>query len=159
MAFLSDASILQSVADLLHQNAADLTPQLGTLAEPGNVITEGHAAAYNEIVGRLLNRGYTLAQITSWDQGVFYERQISLYFVLINVAGTFGYSDLWVKQYDRRKDLDTVLISVAGAFIQPVEGNPGTCILGTESTSGDATAWMNPATRRGSPFWGAGDDQ
>lgn len=159
MPFLTDAAVLQSVADIQHQDVGSLPLQLGTLASPGNVVLEAHAAAYNEIVGRLLNRGYTLAQITSWDQGVFYERQISLYFVLVNVAGTFGYSDLWIKQYDRRKDLDTVLVSISGSFVQPVEGNPGTCILGTDSTSGDATAWMNPATRRGSPFWGAGDDQ
>jgi hypothetical protein len=149
MSFLTDLQISQSVADLLKVTLANLP------AYAANVVTEAHAAAFAEIQGRLLNRGYTLAQITSWDQGAFYERQISLYFIMVNVAGTGDYSDLWVKQYDRRKDLDTVLISIGGIFVQPVEGQPGTCSIGTESTATDATAWLNPNNDRGNGSrWG-----
>ncbi len=134
--FLTDANILQSVADLLKQPVANLPAQLGTLASPGNVITEAHAAAYNEVVGRLLRRGFTLAQITAWDQGIFYERMISLYFVLINTAGTLGYDDRWVKQYDRRADLDTVLVSSANVVEDPA-GTAGTVGVGTMDTRND----------------------
>ncbi len=134
--FLTDANILQSVADLLKQPVANLPTQLGTLASPGNVITEAHAAAYNEVVGRLLRRGFTLAQITAWDQGIFYERMISLYFVLINTAGTMGYDDRWVKQYDRRADLDTVLVSSANVVEDPA-GTAGTVGVGTMDTRAD----------------------
>jgi hypothetical protein len=156
MSFLTDAQITQSVSDILKYASVGGLPTYAA-----NVVTEAHAAAYNEMLGRLLNRGYTLAQITSWDQGVFYERMLSIYFVMVNVAGTGDYSDLWIKQYDRRKDLDTVLISIGGVFVQPVEGQPGTCSVGTESTAADVTAWMNPNNDCGGggrwgPFPGGG---
>ncbi len=130
--FLTDAAVLQSVADLLKVDVASL-PAYWT-----NVVAEAHAAAYNEMVGRLLDRGYTLAQITAWDQGVFYERMISLFWALTNGAGTSAFDPKFINQFDRRKDLDTVLLAVAGVYIKP--GNmdvdaPGTVGFGAEDFS------------------------
>ncbi len=148
--FLSDAAIVQAVADLLSQPVANLPAKLGTLASPGNAVVEAHAAAYNEVLGRLLNRGFTLAQITAWDQGPFYERMISLYFVMIDVAGTLGYDDRWVKQYDRRADLATVLVAAAGVFSTPAApAGAGTVGVGTMDTSSDLIVADPNALQRG----------
>lgn len=136
--FLTDGQITQSVADLLKQQVSSLPSNYA------NLITEAHAAAYNEMVGRLLRRGYNTTQINAWDQGTFYERMISLYFILVNVAGTFGYDDRWVKQYDRRADLDTVLVSVGGVFIVPGDttgNNPGN--VGTGAIAADTPRYRN----------------
>ena len=61
--FLTDQQILNSVADLLKYSAASL-PAYWT-----NIVTEQHAAAYNYMLGKLLNRGFLQSQILQWDQG------------------------------------------------------------------------------------------
>lgn len=153
--FLTDLQIEQSLADLLK-----LAGGVGALpANAPNVVTEAHAAAYNEVVGRLLARGYTLAQITAWDQGVFYERQITLFFCMVNLAGTFGYDEKWIAMYDRRKDLATVMLSIGGTFVSPqsVDGS-GTVGGGVENTANDIFVWPPAGDRTLGGPWPGGRD-
>lgn len=150
MAFLTHAQILQSCADQMHQAVAALPAPFGTLDSPGTMITEAHDAAYNEILGKLLARGFTLAQIAAWDQGPFYERKISLFFVATDNAALFNYDDKFIKLMDLRADLKSVLVSSGGgANWSTPKDSPGTVGSGPENTSSDLFVADDADERRG----------
>ncbi len=144
--FLTDDQCLQSVADMLKTAKASLP------AYWSSVVSEAHAGAYNEIVGRLLRRGFTLAQITAWDRGAEFERQLTLFWALTNGGGLNSYDDKFIKTFDRRKDLDDVQFSIANVFINPVASDgPGQVGIGSEDTSNDLFSLDPDDVRRGHP--------
>ncbi len=128
--FLTDSQCMQAVADLLKYDISAL-PGYWT-----SVVSQAHVAAYQEIQGRLLARGFTTAQVVLWDRGAEFERMLTIYWSLVNGGGTTAYDDRFIKQFDRRSDLDSVLVSVAGTWIIPGE-TPGTVGTGFEDTTGD----------------------
>lgn len=131
--FLTDAVIQQSLADALKVVNVAALP-----AYAANIVTEQHVTAYNQIVSALLGRGYTLAQITAWDDGPNYERRIALFLILSDVGGLGGFDDKFIKTYDCRKDLQTLLLAIGGVFVAPgVAAGPGTVGFGQEDTSRD----------------------
>ena len=134
--FLTDNQILSSLGDLLKYNASNL-PSYWT-----SIVAEQHAAAYGYMVSKLLARGYTQAQIVQWDQGPYYERQLSLFFTITDATATDSeYDPKTLMLRDVRKELDFVVIAVNGAFIQPAAtgDEPGTIGMGEGPSQYDPT--------------------
>lgn len=138
MAFLTDNQCLQSVADLLKVALASL-PSYWT-----NVVSEAHTSAYQEIVGRLLRRGYTKAQIDQWDRGAEFERSLTLFWSAVNGGGLANYDDKFIARFDRRKELDEVLLSIGGVYVYPNQSTPGTIGTGGPNTTRDIFVWPDP---------------
>src|SRR5947209_1868334 len=65
-----------------------------------NIAADSQKAAYYEIQARLLPRGYSLADVTSWDRGAEFERDIALYWCLIKGAGLHDFEDKAVAKLD-----------------------------------------------------------
>lgn len=129
--YLTDAQTLQAVADSLKAGGVDAL--LATAPQWSNINSEAHASAYQEIVGRLLNRGFTLAQIQGWDRGGEFELALTRFWALTNGGGLSAYDMDSVKLFDRRKDLDNVIVFVNGVFVNPTAQQPGTVNFGTQA--------------------------
>ncbi len=134
--FLSDAQIKTSLAAHLKQDADDLDMNVW-----GPILGRAHQAAYQEILGKLLARSFTIDQINSFDSGAFYEESITLFFLA--ARGSFGESyDLTAaKLLDKRADLVTCQVFIGGKWVKPLEGasGPGTVNTGPQKTSGCST--------------------
>ncbi len=147
MSFLTDTQVKQAVADFLK---VDVTQLPAYFTGSGRVIEDAHVAAYQEIKGRLLARGFTAAQVDLWDRGAEFEKHLTIYWATINGGGTTAMDDRFLKQYDRRNDLNSVLVSVLGVFITPGD-TPGTIGIGAEDTSNDLFSLDQFDDRRGKP--------
>ncbi len=115
MAFTKDDQIMKRLAGLLKQTVDGMEEYWGT------IVTDSRTAAYNEILSRLLARGFTPAQIASWDRGPEFEKDIALYWCLVKgeAAPTERPDDTLLEKLDRRDDLDDVLVTVGGILIDP----------------------------------------
>ena len=135
--YTTDEIIVQDIADALRVNIQNLP------AWWQGVISRCHVSAYQDIYGRLLARGYTPAQIAGWDRGEEFERAISLYFAFTTpqAIGTIDQEALRV--FDRRKEVDHVLVSVKGVWLTPGD-TPGVPGVGRESTQNDIFSWPSP---------------
>jgi hypothetical protein len=109
----------------------------------GEFILQAQTWAYQEIVSRLLARGFTPTQINSWDRGAEYERALTLWWALQRGAGLEGYDDKFLKMFDRRAELNTVFVSVGGGW-QPPADTPGTVGTGALSTGRDMFVPIDP---------------
>jgi hypothetical protein len=132
--FLTDATILSAIADCLQVAG-------GSAALPAywsNIVTRQHPFAYQYLVGQLVNRGYLLSQILQWDQGPYYEQQLSEFFVFTDAASTHKLDPEMLRIRDVRKELNSVVISVNNAFIQPMASGdePGTVGMGDMDQDG-----------------------
>ncbi len=108
------------------------------------IVADAQTSAYQEIVGRLIERGFTEAQINSWDRGAEFELVIMKYWALVNGGGLSGnYDDRFIKMLDRRRELDDVMIAVAGVYITPGQMQPGTINFGTRQ--GAPRTWPGSA--------------
>ncbi len=113
MSFITDTQARQAVADALKVELASL-PDYWT-----NLVSEANIAAYGEIQGCLIGRGYTQAQVDSWDRGAEFQKQLAVFWSLTRGGGLAGYDDRFIKLFDRRKDLLSVQVFSAGVFVPP----------------------------------------
>ncbi len=143
--FLTDAQIKTSLAGFYRTAEANLPAQLT------DVIADAHTAAYQDILSGLLDRSITLAQIVQWDRGAEFERMLSLYWILVNSGENVNYGPL-ISNYDRRKDLKTVLVSINGVFVVPnATDAPGDIGIGNLDTSNDLFVMDPDDDRIGQP--------
>ncbi len=139
--FTTDAAILQRVADALRQAIGSLDVFWS------RHVTEGHTAAYQDIVGRLLGRGFVLSQITAWDRGAEFETDIGVYWALVKGAALDGFSDLFIQKIDRRSELDKMAtLQVAGVWQKPgsTTDQPGMVSTSNFDTSGSVFNPFDP---------------
>lgn len=118
--YTTDAQIKQDVADALKVASVSDLP-----AYWDNLVARCHVAAYQEIVGALLARGFTQAQIDAWDRGTEFERHLALYFCFTWPQGAGQFDLNAVKLWDRREELKAVQIYYGGAAVDP-SASPGT---------------------------------
>lgn len=83
-------------------------------------------AAYYEVLGKLLARGFTQANILAFDRGAEFEKDIALFWCLVRSGAYAGFDGATLQALDRRKELETVLVFVSGVWIQPASGEAGT---------------------------------
>ena len=159
--FTSDGTAQQDLADVLKLS--------GTAALAGwqvNLVNRLHQAAYNQILAALVARGYTPAQVQSWDAGADFERSITLHLVLSGggAADAGAVSDRFVANLDWRPLLSdgpggrqAILLTSGGAVVLPA-GPVGQPNFGQADTSGDVFQWPprdgstpSPASQLGRP--------
>lgn len=106
--FITDADLKQYLADTLKVD-------MGTMPTAwGRIVTAANSAAFLDIRGGLIRRGYRAADILNWDRGAEFNRDIGLYWCLVRGAGLHGYDDRFIKCFDRRKELTEVLVELGG---------------------------------------------
>lgn len=110
--------ILPGLAGILKKVVADLDSYWTPIADAARL------RAYNGIVTQLGARGFSLAQITAWISAAEFERDIALYFCLVEGAGTIGVDERIWQHLDRRQELLTaVIVSTDGTGLQPHKAN------------------------------------
>lgn len=130
MAYITAAALKDTLAAHLKlPAAANLPAQVDVYAT--NCVDD----AYNLIRRKLLGRGYTLAQIDSWDERFAFNRNIALYKALCHVAESDDV-DLWPEKFNWIDALDTIEI-VCGGELQTPGGTTGQVTYGTIDTTGD----------------------
>ena len=113
MAFKTDQDIRNRLAGLLKQEQ----DQVPGYWDP--IVSDSNAAGYNEIVTKLVARGYSKAQVDAWDRGAEFEIDIALFWCLVKGAGLHGYDDKFINKLDRRAELDEVDVLIDGKLVDP----------------------------------------
>lgn len=138
MAFNTDATVKTALAAILKIDESALPSYWDT------IITQAINDAYYEILGRLLRRGYSQSQITSWDRGASYELGMALRQCIIRGGAYDGFNERVIEALEKAEDLDTVLVFVSGEWVRPPEGNPGLVASGGPSADGGIFNWPDP---------------
>ncbi len=112
-AYITSAELLTALANAL-QVADENSLSVGTVT-----LANAVKYAYNEIIDRMTKRGFPISQIDSWDRRVEFNTQIGLWHCFAVGGVPAGGDQSWVKNFDQRKDLDTV-----GLFINNVRQWP-----------------------------------
>ena len=123
-----DAPTLKDALGKILQKA-DLTK----LAVRDTTLTNAVQYAYNEIIDRMTKRGFSQAQIDQWDRRVEFNTQIGLWWCFACGGVPANGDDRWVKNFDLRKDLDSVGLFIGGARQWPELGrdeDPGGSVGG-----------------------------
>ena len=144
MSYLADADALDAVAAKLKSaGAAEL---LADAPYWESIVAQANAAAYQEVLGALLQRGFTKAQADGWDRRVEFQRDLMTYWALVNGGALESFSDLFIRSLDRRKELKEVQVFVGGAYVNPLAGinAPGVCSFGGASPGGTVFNWPDP---------------
>lgn len=126
--FLSDAQIKKSLAGVLRQSVDDLDPDVWD-----QTISDAHQAAFREVRGILLARGFTDQQISDFDDGQFFERRLSLFFLASMGSIAEGYDLTAAKLMDCRKDIAACQVFIRGVWVKPETAPTGP---GTVNTGG-----------------------
>ena len=100
--FISDDELFDLVAATLHKTVSDISRDAPFWRK---IVVVANSKAYNEIVTRLAERGFTTKQISNWDRGIEFQRDIGRYWALNDGAGLGAYEDKFIDKFDRRKEL------------------------------------------------------
>src|SRR5262245_1017408 len=128
MPFISDAQLKIAVTAMLQTQEARLDTNWD------EIVAGSNSAAYQEIVSKLAERGFSKAQIDAWPRGAEFQRHIGLFWSLTNGAGLHGYDDKFINKFDRRAELETVPITDANGVLVEPEGGGDTVGFGIMST-------------------------
>jgi hypothetical protein len=110
------------------------------------IVPRAHTAAYNEIVGALARRGFTMAQMDTWDRRQEFEHHLSMWWCLVEGEALLEAAQpdrpprdvpRLLYKFDRRAELLTVPITANGVLIDPAETGPGRIAVGPMDTSKD----------------------
>lgn len=125
MPFLTDDDLKGSVKAFLKVKASEALPTYWD-----EIITRSNDSAYQDIVGVLLGRGYTMSQISTWDRREEFNRDIGMFWALTRGMGAHDYSDIHIMKLDRRKELQTVALQTSNEQKDP-ERIEGIIVSGT----------------------------
>lgn len=132
MPFILDSDLTAAVASVLKlANPASLP------ASWAGPITEANAMAYSDILGALMDRGFTQAQIDGWNRGATIQRLQGLYWAFVIGAGIHNFDDRWANKWDQRTYLKTCLVELAGGPGQFPAIDPGLVEVGTFNVQQD----------------------
>lgn len=136
--FLTNDQLRASLAGALQKSDPSL------LAVDEQVLTEANTFAGQEILSRMLVRGYTAAQVESWDRLTEYATHLALFWSFTYGGVPYpGYEDR-VKDFDRRKELDSekTILFIGNQPVFP--GAAGQSDVGGAVSFGTITAGFTP---------------
>ena len=134
MSYISNAELKTHIEAYLGATASTLPTKWDT------VLTTANESAANTIIGKLVNRGLTLAQIASWDRVEEFNYMLGLYRLLILCAGVDSPGDLWAEKLRRwEDDLDTVPVVLSGVLAD----ESGSMAVGQFGTDNDMFVLSN----------------
>lgn len=132
MAFITDDQLKQSFSDVLKlNNVTDLKSFI-----KDQMVSECNLDAYHDIRGALFQRGYSAAQIDSWDRGAVFNRDIGIFWLLCRVANVNGWDFDFTKEFDRRLELATVAVTSGDLVLIPA-GSPSGASFSQLNTTND----------------------
>ena len=158
--FTTDVAVLGNLAAVLKQY--DATPSPPVVAPTGafwtQIVLGQHVRAYNEIVARLVARGYDAAtQIPDWDRGAEWELQLATLYAL-EAGGAAeavddrllaklrsDYADLGSPQ--NPKGLNAVLLTIGAVAKYPADA-PGTVGSGATGLPDETALGPDPDAPR-----------
>ena len=127
--FLTPGQVIQAIANRLSIDPSQLPSKWQEIAN------SAQSEAYNQIVEALTVRGFTLAQILSWDAGPVFERDLSVYRALVNGGAVASFDPITLARMDRSKELVTTAVFVGGVYLNPGQPSPGQAAVGAQDTS------------------------
>lgn len=122
MSFITDSQLLNRLAGVLKMKAEQIpvsAPYWPT------IVTDSRQSAWNDILGQLVGvRGYSQAQVTSWDRGAEIQTDLGLFWCLVKGAGLHEFNDTFIKHLDRREELKAMPITIGGVVTSPGGAQP-----------------------------------
>ncbi len=162
--FLTDAAVLLAVANAIHQDVTTLPAFYASILDGATANTGAHNAAYQEIVGALIGRGFNQAQINGWDLGSDYELALTLLRVFTNAGVSAAINpealNEWRtmrKQLTGERGVAPVQLFVGGVWQQPAAAPnslPGQVMTGRVAPSHRAEEAFEQFLGRGDGEWG-----
>lgn len=111
------------------------------------IIPAAHRAGYNEVVGALAARGYSVAQMDSWDRREEFEAHLSLWWALVEGESEREGAETSTRptmvprllfKFDRRLELATVPLTAGGVLmVPPTPASQAKVVMGQMDTSKD----------------------
>lgn len=139
--FITDTQLAAYLKSALQKPDADFT----TGYWPA-LVTQANLQAYNEILGRLAERGYSAAQIAAWDRGAEFQKALGAFFALtiVKANNPEQYSLQAIQLYDWRdqltgneqKNIKPVGVLNSGVWQDP-DGPVGQPTTGAFESDGD----------------------
>lgn len=117
MAYVTEATLKTFVAAQLRMRSGSDT----LIASYDVVMPYAVAYGYGEIRGRLLNQGYSTAQIDAWDRRVEFSLDLGTWYCLRDAASLQS-EDNWVEKFNRAKELDGITVLVNDVAVAPQAG-------------------------------------
>lgn len=121
MAWITDTVLGEAVAFRL---GTTRTALLADSTYWTTIITDANTEAYNAIRTKLLDRGYSVANIDAWDRRVEFNTKLGVCIALENGAASKNYP---LEAVDRickcREELENVAIVVDDVVVDPESGN------------------------------------
>lgn len=75
--------------------------------------------AYGTILRALMRRGYSQAQVDSWDGGIEYQTDIALWYAIVRGGLAKDYDPKYLSLFDRRAELATAMVTAGGVLLIP----------------------------------------
>ena len=146
--WVQPSDLLQRVADALHVAVGSLITAYTRQA------TTAINNAYSDIRRRMVEKGYSDAQLDAWDDNARFNSDLALFWLLKEAAGLGGYDQEQVQAFDHRKELASpgFVIFINGAPTQPANANSTNAPL----QGGNANAIYGPGSPGCGPFLGGG---
>jgi hypothetical protein len=138
MPFITDAELMDALATELKIDPSNLSPEHIRAVKPSN------NKAYWDIVDHLMRRGFLKERIDLWDRGAEFQRDLGCFYALAQLGVYGGYDPETMKYLDRRKELNHVLISVAGKWEKPTENEAGLVTTAGPSIEAGIFNWPPP---------------
>lgn len=111
--FVRDADVVGAIQSALAVSSLDAGTPWEGIAHVANM------AAYGQIRAALLKRGFSAAQVDSWDQGAEFQLDLATYWALVRGGLTKDFDPKFIDRLDRRKELATVYVTAAGNAVNP----------------------------------------
>lgn len=122
MAWPTDAEVQAAVLGILTKGVsgdAGLTIPTGL----AGIVSDSNRAGQADLTRILALKGYTPAQIASWDDRYAYGIDQATYWALVRSGGMAAFEDKFAERLDRREELqNATAILIGGAPVAPPTG-------------------------------------
>jgi hypothetical protein len=136
--FISDTELTTFVGDQLKTSVSQL-PAYYT----STILPRANTAAWQEIQGRLLARGFSASQIAAWDRGAEFQADLGTFWAITHSGFYAGFDKETLKLMDRREELDKVQVFTGGVWVRP-DDSQGNTNQGSPITTGNIFNWPDP---------------
>lgn len=144
MAYITQDQLFAYVSAILHRAQISVEKEAPFWKE---ICNQANADAYGYIFRGLTSRGYgSASQVPLWDDGATYQKAIGAYLALETGGALGAYDDKFLEKLDRREELKTVQVTIAGRWQAPdgTGGSPLATGSGQLDTAADPFVPFDP---------------
>lgn len=114
--FITDAQLLARLLGALQK------AELDTSGVWDQLVTDANQFAYTDIVQALTSRGFSAAQIASWDDGPQNNLILGVWWALTTAGSTKNYDQKFIDKFDIRPALKTQPLLIGGLWMKGATG-------------------------------------